>query len=172
MNYIYSLLLIFFLTSKVNAQYSPSAINYGITLNKEFQSLESAGLGLRLEYAYNCFTTYIVEYNRYHSFNEGSDSYDEFGAGINLILFNYFPTTITAGIGYIVNGDSNFEEEEDNATLFFRTGNLNHGAQIKLRALHKISSHVHLFAEANLKSLGNKYHNFLIGFNYEFNPRR
>jgi len=172
MKYLYSILLVFLMTFNLNAQYDPGAINYGITANKDFQSLETAGLGLRVEYAYNCYTTYTFEYNRNFSFADNSDNYGEFAAGVNLILFNFHPTTITAGMGYIVNSDSNFEEEEDDATLFFQSGNLNHGVQIKLRALHQISSHIHLFTEVNLKSLGNKYHNLTFGFNYEFNPRR
>ena len=75
-------------------------------------------------------------------------------------------------MGYIGNSDSSFENKEDDATLAFRTGNLNHGVQIKLRTLHHITKAVHLFGELNLKSLGSDYHTFLVGFSYDFNPRR
>ena len=61
--------------------------------------------------------------------------------------------------------------ELDKAFLGFRTGNFNHGAQIKIRVLYHLSKPVHIFAELNAKSLGRRYDTFLIGFSYDFYDR-
>ncbi len=156
-----------------SAQYDSGATNYGLVAIKSFGLQNEAALGARVEYAFNCYTTFMGEYNR--SFVIASDQeeevYNELALGVNLILFNWYPTTITAGIGYMGNDSSFFEEIEDEAFLAFRTGNFNHGAQIKIRALHQISTPVHIFAELNLKSLGRRYDTFLVGFSYDFNAR-
>ncbi|MBW1295593.1 hypothetical protein [Aquimarina litoralis] len=156
-----------------NAQYEPSAINYGLVAIKSFESAEEVGLGARIEYAPNCYTTYMGEYNRLFSVGASNEveGYNELAIGVNLILFNWYPTTITAGFGYIGNDSSVFEEIEDDALIAFRSGDFNHGAQIKLRALHQISIPVHIFAEFNIKSLGRRYDTFLIGFSYDFDAR-
>ncbi|GAA3522137.1 hypothetical protein GCM10022393_40840 [Aquimarina addita] len=155
------------------AQYDPGAMNYGFSVIKSFHSLNETGAGVRLEYASNCYTTFIGEYNRLFSVGtkEDVESYNELALGVNLILFNWYPTTITAGLGYIGNDSTAFEEIEEDAFLGFRTGDLNHGVQIKIRALHQISVPVHIFAEFNVKSLGRRYDTFLVGFSYDFDAR-
>lgn len=153
---------LFFLTAK--AQYNPGIFNYGFSLINTSETSVWGG-GIRAEYAHNCYTTFLGELNYLHS---NKDPYAEFAAGVNLILFNFYPTTITAGVSYIVNNDNNFKEFEDEAFLVFPTANLNHGAQIKLRGLQRLSATTHLFAEVNLKSLGINYHSFSIGMNYNF----
>ncbi|WP_299245697.1 hypothetical protein [uncultured Aquimarina sp.] len=173
MKRILFVIILFCLSFTANAQYEPSAINYGLVAIKSFGTVEEVGLGARIEYASNCYTTFIGEYNRL--FSIGSDQevegYNELALGVNLILFNWYPTTITAGFGYIGNDSSVFEEIEDDALIAFRTGDFNHGAQIKIRALHQISVPVHIFAEFNIKSLGRQYDTFLIGFSYDFDAR-
>ena len=113
------------------------------------------------------------EYNRSFSIasNDEAEAYNELALGVNLILFNWYPTTITAGFGYIGNDSSIFEEIEDEAFIGLRTGDFNHGVQIKLRALYQISIPVHIFAELNIKSLGRRYDTFLVGFSYDFEAR-
>ncbi len=160
-------------TVHVSAQYDPGAINYGFVGIKNFGLDNEIGLGARVEYAFNCYTTFIGEYNR--SFAIGADDdyegYNELAIGVNLILFNWYPTTITAGMGYTGNDSGIFEDIEDEAFLGITTGNFNHGAQIKIRALHQISTPVHIFAELNVKSLGRRYDTFLIGLSYDFDAR-
>ncbi len=154
----------------VNAQYDPSAINYGFVVIKSSGFDSEVGIGARIEYAPNCFTTYMAEYNRLFSVggDDPPDGYNELALGVNLILFNWYPTTITAGFGYIGNDSSIFDDFAEEALIGLTTGDITHGVQIKLRALHQISIPVHIFAELNIKSLGNKFHTFLIGFNYDF----
>lgn len=155
------------------SQYDPGATNYGLIVGKSFGEETEVAIGARIEYAFNCYTTFIGEYNRLFAIgaDEDYEGYNELALGVNLILFNWYPTTITAGMGYVGNDSSIFENIEDEAFLGFRTGNFNHGAQIKIRALHQISTPVHIFAEFNVKSLGRRYDTFLIGFNYDFNAR-
>ncbi len=166
-------LYLFLIPLVISAQYDPGALNYGFVGVKTFGVSDEIGLGARIEYATNCYTTYLGEYNRFFSIGEEKESsaYNEIALGVNLILFNWYPTTITAGIGYLGNDSSIFEDIEEDAFLAFRTGDFNHGAQIKLRALHQISIPMHIFAELNIKSLGRKYDTFLIGFSYDFNAR-
>ncbi len=156
-----------------SAQYDPGATNFGLVASKSFGLENEIALGGRIEYAFNCYTTFIGEYNR--TFAVGADEdyegFNELALGVNLIMFNWYPTTITAGIGYMGNDSKEFEAIEDDAFLGFRTGNFNHGAQIKLRALHQVSIPVHIFAEINVKSLGRRYDTFLVGFSYDFNAR-
>lgn len=160
-------------SSKMTAQYDVGAMNYGLAIAKNYGEEKEWAVGARVEYAFNCFTTFMGEYNHTFSFHEEHDfeRYSEFAAGVNLILFNWYPTTITAGMGYIGNNSKAFENIEDKAYLSFKTGNFNHGVQIKIRALHQVSTPIHIFAEVNAKSLGKLYHTFLIGFNYDFNAR-
>ncbi|MDY8134121.1 hypothetical protein [Aquimarina sp. 2201CG5-10] len=167
------LILALCIAAPVFAQYEVSAVNYGLVAIKNFGFQNEIGLGGRIEYAPNCYTTYMGEYNRLFSVgaDESVEGYNELALGVNLILFNWYPTTITGGMGYIGNDSSIFESIEDEAFLGFRTGDFNHGAQIKIRALHQISTPVHIFAEFNLKSLGRRYDTFLIGFSYDFEAR-
>ncbi len=173
MKSIFYLILFFCITTISSAQYDPGVVNYGFVGIKTFGLDTELGGGARVEYAFNCYTTFIGEYNRSFAIDAPDDyeGYNELAFGVNLILFNWYPTTITAGMGYIGNDSGIFEEIQDEAFLGFRTGNFNHGAQIKIRALHQISSPVHIFAEFNIKSLGRRYDTFLIGFNYDFNAR-
>ncbi len=173
MRRLFFLCCTFFTVYTSSAQYDPGVVNYGLVAIKNFGLDTEIGAGARVEYAFNCYTTFIGEYNRSFDIdaNEDYEGYNEFALGVNLILFNWYPTTITAGMGYIGNDSNFFEEIEDEAFLGFRTGNFNHGAQIKIRALHQVSSPVHIFAELNLKSLGRRYDTFLIGFSYDFNAR-
>ncbi len=154
-------------------QYDPGATNYGLVAGKNFGLEDEVTAGARIEYAYNCFTTFIGEYNRSFTIadSETYEAYNELAFGVNIIAFNWYPTTITAGMGYIGNDSGIFETIDDKAFLAFRTGNFNHGAQIKIRALHHISKPIHVFAEINLKSLGRRYDTFLVGFSYDFNAR-
>ncbi len=169
--FLFSLLLLF-ATHTTVAQYDPGATNYGLVAIKNFGLQNEIGLGARVEYAFNCYTTFIGEYNRSFAIaEENYEGFNEFALGVNLILFNWYPTTITAGMGYAGNDSSIFEDIEDKAFLGFRTGKFNHGAQIKIRALHQISIPVHIFAELNVKSLGRRYDTFLIGFSYDFYGR-
>lgn len=169
------LLILFLLCSSyiTTAQYDPGATNYGLVAIKSFGLENEIALGARVEYAFNCYTTFLGEYNRTFAIGTEDDyaEFNELALGVNLIMFNWYPTTITAGIGYIGNDSDEFEDIEDDAFLGFRTGNFNHGAQIKMRALHQISIPLHIFAEINLKSLGRRYDTFLIGFSYDFNAR-
>ncbi len=154
-------------------QYDPGVTNYGLTMAKNLGLENEVSGGVRIEYAYNCFTTYIGEFNRSFAVSPEDvyEGYNELAFGVNIIAFNWYPTTITAGMGYIGNDSSVFESIEDEAFLAFRTGDFNHGAQIKLRALYQVNSPIHIFTELNIKSLGRRYDTFLIGFSYDFNAR-
>lgn len=158
-------------TYTASAQYDPSAVNYGLVAVKSFGLENEIAVGARIEYAFNCYTTFMGEYSRTFAINAEDDyeGFNEFALGVNLIMFNWYPTTITAGIGYMGNNSDEFERIENDAFLGFRTGNFNHGAQIKIRALHQVSIPVHIFAELNVKSLGRRYDTFLVGFSYDFN---
>lgn len=167
---IFSLLL--FWMSLGYGQYEPQAINYGITVSKTLGSAGELGGGTRIEYAYNCYTTFMGEYNRFFSLGDTEDieatGYNEFAFGVNIIMFNWYPTTIMGGIGYVGNDSKFFETIEDEAFLFFKTGDIIHGVQLKIRALHQIVPPVHLFAEFNLKSTGRRYDTVSIGVSYDF----
>ncbi len=164
------LLLLLLFIGKSFAQYDSGAINYGIVSIKNLGLQNEVGFGGRIEYALNCYTTFLGEYNRL--FSIGSDKnvkgYNELGFVVNLIMFNWYPTTITSGLGYIVNDSDIFKTIEKKAYLAFRSGDFNHGAQVKVRALYQISKPLHVFLELNIKSLGRRYDTLLIGFNYDF----
>lgn len=171
-NYLLFALLCTVIT--VSAQYEPKAWNYGLTASKTIGYESEVGIGARIEYALNCYTTYMAEYNRSIEFSTTDEdlSFDEIALGVNLILFNWYPTTITAGMGYVGNNSALIKDNnDDDAFLVLSSGNFNHGGQIKLRALHQLSIPLHIFAEINIKSLGSDYHTLLIGFSYDFNAR-
>ena len=154
----------------VQSQYDINSFHYGISINKNLGQAKEIGVGLRAEYAMNCSTTFIAEYNRsfFIDSENNQEGYNEVALGANIILFNWYPTTITAGIGYIGNDSSIFKSIEDNAYLSFRTGSFNHGAQIKLRGIQELTESLHLFGELNIKSLGRRYDTVVIGLSYDF----
>lgn len=166
-------LLFLAIAPSASGQYDITALNFGLVAGKGMYSIQNVGLGTRVEYAYNCSTTFMLEYNHLFSVPEDQnfDNYNEVALGVNLIMFNWYPTTITAGFGYMLNDSSYFENIKEDAFLAFQQGNINHGAQIKLRALHQLSQPIHIFAEYNLKSLGRQYDSFLIGFSYDFEAK-
>ena len=43
------------------AQYDINSFNYGLSINKILALGEEAGLGARVEYAFNCSTTFLAE---------------------------------------------------------------------------------------------------------------
>ena len=161
------LLLFVFPFSFLYAQYNPGAINYGGSVHKNIWS-NSYGAGARVEYAANCFTTFLGEVNLS---NNDSNINGELVSSVNLILFNFHPTTITAGMGFLLNFDKNYIEN-DSSFLVFENENAQFGALMKFRALHKVSRTVHIFAEMNLRSIGREYHNVSVGYNYNFGARK
>lgn len=161
------LLLSVFPLCFLQAQYDPGAITYGGGLHKNIWS-KSYGAGARLEYAKNCYTTFLGEVNLS---NNSNDIDGELVSSVNLILFNFYPTTITAGMGFLLNFDEDFVENES-SFLVFENENVQFGALMKFRALHKVSSPVHIFVEVNFRSLGKEYHTVNIGYNYNFGARR
>ncbi|WP_378187055.1 hypothetical protein ACE939_01740 [Aquimarina sp. W85] len=172
---LFTNVLLLLCSTLCHAQYEPNSLNFGLSVNKNFGLANELGAGARVEYAPNCFTTYLAEFT--HQFmiladkEDKQSGYSELAFGVNLILFNWYPTTITAGIGYVGNNESSLDERVDKAFLVLQSGNLNHGAQIKLRALYQFTVPVHIYAEFNIKSLGRRYDTFTIGFNYDFAAR-
>ena len=76
-------MFIFF--NSAQAQYNPGAFHYGLAAIKGFESVNEVGVGARAEYAYNCYNTFLVEFN--HLFSVGNsienESYSEFALGTN-----------------------------------------------------------------------------------------
>ena len=154
------------------AQYDVTAVNYGVVTLKSLGNENELGAGFRIEYAPNCFTTYMGEFNRFFAIGSDlSEGYSSIAFGVNLIMFNWYPTTITGGMSYVGNNSAPIDEVEKDAFLALGDENFIHGAQLKMRALHRLSAPVHIFAELNLQSLGTRYHNFLIGISYDFGAR-
>ena len=60
----YILYILFCIATSVSAQYEPQAWNYGLTGSKTVGFKSEVGIGARIEYAPNCYTTYMAEYNR------------------------------------------------------------------------------------------------------------
>ena len=56
-----------------NAQYDINSFHYGITAHKNLGKSTEGGVGVRMEYAMNCATTFLAEYNRYILFQSGTD---------------------------------------------------------------------------------------------------
>ena len=174
MRWIYIMMLSGCFFHNAEAQYDINSWHYGLAITKGLGSARELGAGVRIEYAMNCSTTFLGEYNRsfFLDSNPEDSEYNELALGVNIILFNWYPTTITAGIGYIGNDSAIFESIEKDAYLSFRTGDFNHGAQIKFRMIHRIGSSLNIFAELNIKSLGRHYDTLGIGFNYDFFGRK
>jgi|GEM_PF-4403708 len=126
-----------------NAQYIPQGWNYGLGAVGTIGGQQQFGFSPRVEYAPTCYTS-------------------------NTILFNFDPTYITVGLGYMVNTSTAFEAMQKEALLFFTTGAINHGLQMKLRALIRMSLPMHFFIELNVKSLGRYYDAVAIGLLYDF----
>lgn len=163
------ILALFCYTWYGNAQYIPQGWNYGLGAVANIGEQQQFGFSPRVEYAPTCYTSYLLAYDYYFSLtNPQKEGVHELSFGVNTILFNFEPTYITVGLGYMVNTSTAFEEMQKEALLFFTSGAINHGLQMKLRALIRISLPMHFFMELNVKSLGRYYDTVAIGLLYDF----
>ena len=75
----YTLYILLCVAVSAVAQYEPQAWNYGLTASKSAGFESEVGFGVRIEYAPNCYTTYMAEYNRSFDFGTTEEdlSFDE-----------------------------------------------------------------------------------------------
>ena len=153
------------------AQYIPQGVNYGIAAIGSGREEPLIGFSPRVEYAPTCYTSYMATYGYQFSLTENaltSSGFHEFSFSVNTILFNLEPVYITVGGGYMFNTSPAFDEKDTEAILFFKTGTINHGLELKLRALIRVKLPIHIFAEINIRSLGRLYDNIGVGVLYDF----
>ncbi len=161
--------IILFLGIGLHAQYIPDGFNFGAAITSTYQDEQLVGFSPRLEYAPTCYTSYMGTYSYQFSLTDSTiEGFHEFSYSVNTILFNFEPTYITIGGGYMFNTSSTFDEKDNDAILFFKTGDVNHGLELKLRALIRIDLPIHIFAEVNFRSLGRLYDTVGIGALYDF----
>ncbi len=157
------------LVMQLEAQYIPQGVNYGIAATGSFREETLLGFSPRVEYAPTCYTSYMATYGYLFPIADSTvDGIHEFSFSVNTILFNFEPTYITVGAGYMFNTSSTFDEKDNEAILFFKTGDINHGLELKLRALIRLKLPLHVFAEMNIRSLGREYDTIGVGILYDF----
>lgn len=166
---------LFFLlvTNFVYAQHEPKAWIVGLNTNTTFSNLSNLGGSLQVNYAYNCYTTYV---NEISVFTFNNQTAYEVASSVNLILNNFKASQfiLTGGIGLTVTHVTLSASDLEDSFLNISTDtNETHlGVLGKIRGLYQFKPGWNWVNEINLKTLGSNFINFSTGFNYEFPYRR
>lgn len=166
---------LFFLivTSTAFAQHEPKAWIIGLNANTTFSNLNNAGGSFQVNYAYNCYTTYV---NEVSVFTFNNQTAFELASSVNLILNNFKRNQfiLTGGIGLTVTHVSlnNNELEDSFLNISTDTNETHLGVLGKIRGLYQFKPGWNWVNEINIKTLGSNFINFSTGLNYEFPYRR
>lgn len=148
---------------------SAQAIDFGggATLSVGLQ--DEWAVNMRAQYHEEKQWSYLAEYNlffRRDVTTQNTETFSEFAASINYQLLEFGKISILGGLGYTANNFEMNKKDPDASNLFFETGKLNHGAQLKFLGFLPLGKAFKLFAELNLKSFGRRYDTFTFGLIY------
>jgi|GEM_PF-3492424 len=151
------------------SQHDPKAWVIGLNTNAPFSSPEQIGGNFQINYAHNCYTTFvneisIIPYQEQTTF--------EIASSANLILNNFKRQhfILTGGIGLALTSVTLTKKEVRDSFLSIsgETNQYHLGAFVKIRGLYQFKPYWNFVTSVNLKTLGSKFVNFSVGLNYEF----
>lgn len=153
--------------ANMNAQTRSFDFGAGAIISVGFQ--EEWGVDVRAHYHHTEKWGFSGEYNiffRRDVTSQNTETFNEITLNANYKLMEIVGISIFGGLGYTGNNFDLNDRDPDTSTLYFESGNFNHGAQIKLLGNMPIGTHVKIFAEMNLKSFGRRYDTFVFGLLY------
>ena len=156
-----------FLAGKTAAQNPSFDFGPGAVISVGFQ--DEWALDVRTHYRAREKWIFSGEYNlffRRDVTSQNTESFTEIALTANYKLFDISGISVYGGIGYTGNNFDVNESDPDTSTLYFETGNINHGAQIKFLGILPLGKRIKLFSELNLKSFGRRYDTFAFGLLY------
>lgn len=168
MKYLWNLFFFVYINNLV-AQHEPKAWVIGGNISTFTTDAVRLGGNIQINYAYNCYTTWV---NEIHAFQFENQTGVSIGSSVNLILNNFKKQhfILTGGLGLAVNAiDLDNQKVEKSFFAISNSTNESHlSALIKLRGLLQFKPYWNWVTEANLNSLGKDFIYFSTGINYEF----
>lgn len=170
------LLVVLFIIATTNiiwAQHEPKAWVIGFNTNAPFTNPEKIGGNFQVNFAYNCYTTFI---NEISVFPHNNKTAVEISSSVNSILNNFKQQRfiLTGGIGLSYTSVSLTDQEiKDSFLSISGETNQNHiSALFKIRGLYQFKPNWNFVTSINVKTLASDFINFSAGVNYEFPYRR
>ncbi len=149
------------------AQHNPQNWVIGGLVAAPFKDLEFVGGTIQLNYATNCYTTFVNELSVMNVF--GKETYYQGASSVNLIINNFKRQRfiLTGGVGLSLAKIELDKEALDNAFFNFSQGDLHLSALFKVRGMLQLNSWTHWVTEFNVNTLGDYFVTFSTGINYE-----
>lgn len=151
----------------MNAQNSSFDFGAGAIISVGFQ--EEWGVDIRAHFHTNEKLSFSGAYNlffRRDVTSQNTETFNEVALNVNYKLMEIIAISIFGGVGYVGNNFEMNHRDLDTSKLYFESGNINHGAQIKFLGTLPLGTHINIFAEMNLKSFGRRYDTFAFGLVY------
>lgn len=161
--FLFLVMLSFF---SVLAQHNPQNWVIGGLATAPFKDLGLLGATVQLNYASNCYTTYV---NELTVFNVLDETYYQGASSVNLIINNFKRQRLflTGGVGLSLAKVDLDKEALDDAFFNFSQGDLHLTALFKVRTLLQLNSWSFWTTEINVNTLGDNFVTFSTGINYE-----
>ncbi len=155
-----------FCSVNIMAQHNPKNFVIGGELTAPFSDIELGGGTIQLNYASNCYTTYV---NELSVFNIGEDPFFQGASSVNLIINNFKRQNffLIGGIGLSLTKTALTKKELDDAFFSFSEGEFHLSALFKLRGMLQFNKWTFWTTEINVNTLGNDFITFSTGINYE-----
>jgi len=155
------------------SQHEPKAWAVGLQLNSSFANPEKVGGNIQLNFAHNCYTTFV---NEISVFPFEDQTALEVASSVNLIINNFKRQNfiLTGGVGLAVTSVTLTDRQLKDAFFSISNStNKNHvGVLVKLKGLYQFKPYWNFVTSVNLKTLGQEFINISMGINYEFPYRR
>lgn len=149
-------------------QFEHGSIDMGMGALLSVGLQEETGFDIRVQYTSTSQKNSVTgEFNRYFRKEfENTETFNEAIITYNRRIYQWETIRFTGGVGYALNNYPLATNATDTSNLFFTTGSLNHGANLKLQGSILLIEPVSLFVEVNAKSFGRRYDTVAFGLVY------
>lgn len=160
------IILTLFVGNQIGAQHNPKNWVIGAQATSPFSGLDLAGATLQVNYASNCYTTFV---NEFTAFNVFDTPYYQGASSVTLIINNFERQHffLTGGLGLSLTKLNLQKEELDDAFFVFSQGNYHLSTVFKIRGLLQFNKWFFWTSEINVNTLGDNFVTFSTGINYE-----
>ncbi len=148
-------------------QHNPKNFVIGAELTAPFSDIEFGGATVQLNYASNCYTTFVNELSVYNL--TGDQPFYQGASSVNLIINNFKRQNffLVGGIGLSLTNGELGKEALDDAFFSFSQGDYHLSAVFKLRGMLQFNKWTFWTTEINVNTLGDDFVTFSTGINYE-----
>lgn len=136
-----------------------------------FSEAELVGATLQLNYASNCYTTFVNEFSAYNVFDE---SFYQGTSSVTLVINNFKRQNffLTGGLGLSLTNVNLNKKQLNDAFFVFSQGDFHLSTVFKLRGLLQFNKWFFWTSEINVNTLGDNFVTFSTGINYELPQRK